>query len=510
MKRDLDALTGRTHDVLVIGGGIHGAFAAWDAALRGLSVALVDRADFGGGASANSLKVIHGGLRYLQQLDVRRMRESIHERSTLLRIAPTLMRPQPFVIATRGAGKESAAALGAALWLTDRIGADRNAGLAADRRLPGGRLVDRDELARLAPELPRDGASGGALWYDGQVTDPERLTLACVRAAADRGAAVANYVEVPDLIVSDGRVGGANAVDGLTGRSFAIRARATIVTTGGGPEWRVRRPGATPRARGRKLVPHRRLGGPAAFGVRSISPPDPGGSGGRYLFVVPWRESTMIGTFYRLSSLGETARGPSRKHLVDMIADVRHAMPDFHLAESDVRLVHAGVLPLKGGGEPGDPRTLAQRSRVLVNPQLRGMFFVVGVKFTTARALAREAVDLALASLGRGVRCATAVTPLDHARPAPAGRTPGEADVVRMIREEMAMRLADVVMRRTAMGTEGCPPRADLATVARIMARELGWDETRVAAEVHSVRAAYAPCDTSEPAAAEPMRAAHG
>ncbi|MBI1797739.1 MAG: FAD-dependent oxidoreductase [Candidatus Eisenbacteria bacterium] len=503
MTRDLDALTGRKHDVLVVGAGIHGAFAAWDAALRGLSVAIVDGGDFGGGASANSLKIIHGGLRYLQQPDVARMRESIRERAALLRIAPALVRPLPFVIATRGMGKQGAAAMGAALWLTDRIGFDRNAGIAGDRRIPDGRLIGRDEVARLAPDLPADGATGGALWYDGQAMDADRLTLACVRSAAARGAAAANYVRVAGLIAGGDRVEGARAVDEMSGRELAIRARVTIVACGGNPAWLAGAgdPGrGAPMALAMNLVTRRPLAGAAAFGVRFSAPPDPGGAGGRYLFVVPWRASTMIGTFYRLTTVAEAAGRPTPADLAGMLDQVRSAMPAFALTEADVRLVHAGLLPLEGERAPGaSPRLAAHAS---VRSARAGEITMIGVKFTTARHVARIAVDRALDQLGRRTRCATHVTPLDMgAGPgAQAGDAiaPGaaiSADAVRRtIRDEMALRLADVILRRTPIGGEGCPPRDDLDAVARVMAAELGWDETRRAGEIHAVRAAYAPC----------------
>jgi glycerol-3-phosphate dehydrogenase len=509
MRRDLDALTGRTFDVLVVGGGIHGAFAAWDAALRGLSVALIDRSDFGGGASANSLKVIHGGLRYLQQLDFGRMRESIEERSTLMRIAPALVKPMPFVIATRGMGKQSAAAMGAALWLTDRIGSDRNRGLPPERRMPGGRLVSRDELARLAPDLPVAGATGGAVWYDGQVTDPERLTLACVQGAAERGAVVANYVELRRLTIRAG-VAAAEVVDPLTGGTFRIQSRA-VVEAAGLPSELLQPTGRDGRvALAMNLVVGRRLAGAAAFGVRSMAPPDPGGSGGRYLFVVPWRDSTMIGTFYRLATMGELKGRPTRIDLVDMFAEVRRALPALDLRESDVRLLHAGLLPLKGSDERGDPRTLAQHSTVVASRAARGLFTMVGVKFTTARRLAQSAVDAVEGFLGRRTACTTAVTPLTHARPAADPAAIDEAEVIRAVRDEMAILLSDVVMHRTAMGTQGCPPRVRLEAVARIMGRELGWDETGVAAQISEVRSRYAPCTTNETADVPSLRVAHG
>src|SRR5918998_2222082 len=126
MRRDVDGLTGRTHDLLVVGGGVHGAAVAWDATLRGLSVALIERGDFGAATSANSLRIAHGGLRYLARGDFRRMRESIRERSLLMAIAPELVTPLPVLVPTQGVGSESRAAMRAALALNDLASLDRN------------------------------------------------------------------------------------------------------------------------------------------------------------------------------------------------------------------------------------------------------------------------------------------------------------------------------------------------------------------------------------------------
>ncbi len=150
MRRDLAALEGREHDLLVVGGGIHGVAIAWDAAQRGLAVALVEGNDFGSGVSWNSLKTIHGGLRYLQKADLVRLRESVYERSALLRIAPALVKPLSFLVPTYGHGVKGREAMGLGLWLNDLLSVDRNSGLPPERRIGRGRLLSR----------PRDAASG--------------------------------------------------------------------------------------------------------------------------------------------------------------------------------------------------------------------------------------------------------------------------------------------------------------------------------------------------------------
>ena len=175
MQRDISLLSGSNFDLVVIGGGIYGACVAWDASQRGLSVALIERGDFGQETSANSLKTVHGGLRYLQDLDLKLVRKMIEERSAYLRIAPHLVQPLPCLTPTYSKLMKSKAAMGFALRLNDLAGYDRNNHLAPDQEIPPSRLVSSEECRRILPGLPQKAETGGALWYDGQVYDTESL-----------------------------------------------------------------------------------------------------------------------------------------------------------------------------------------------------------------------------------------------------------------------------------------------------------------------------------------------
>ncbi len=185
MRREPSQLAEKQFDLVIVGGGVYGAAAAWEAACRGLSVALVDKGDLGAATSANSLKIIHGGFRYLQSLDLPRLRRSRAEMAALLRLAPRWVRPLACLLPTRGFGKQSRLLLGPGLLV--------HALLTLDQPIPGvpaGRLLSRREVAGLCPllaDLP--GLTGGALWHDAQVMDSERLVLAFLRSAAARGAA---------------------------------------------------------------------------------------------------------------------------------------------------------------------------------------------------------------------------------------------------------------------------------------------------------------------------------
>ena len=253
MLRDLSRLTEREFDLLVVGGGVHGLAAAYDAAQRGLSVALVESGDFGSGASFNHLKTVHGGLRYLQNADLKRMRESIVERRTLARIAPHLLTPLPFLMPTyrsspaaawRCVSRSSADAL---------VGRDRNAGVLPRLQIPMGRTMSRDECLRLFPAPARSDLTGGALWYDYQMRNTDRLTLAFGLAAAREGACLANYVRATTPLKSGGRVTGMRVRDGLSGETFDVRATHHAERRGGRRRPRdggIRRPAVLPADQG--------------------------------------------------------------------------------------------------------------------------------------------------------------------------------------------------------------------------------------------------------------------
>jgi glycerol-3-phosphate dehydrogenase len=483
LKRDLGALTGREHDLLVIGGGIYGAATAWDAAQRGLATALVDAGDFGAGTSWNSLKTIHGGLRHLQHADVPGLRESAYERAALLRIAPELVAPLPFLVPAYGHGTRGREALAAGLAANDLLTLDRNRGLPPERRVPRSRLLSRDEVLARLPGVERRGLTGGAVWHDAQVASTERLLIGFLAAAADAGAALANHAPAAALLRDGGRVAGARVRDGETGREADVRARLVVNATGPDLSAFAALAGIAPRAlpllHAGNLVLRRPVVAGQAVGAQSR---------GRFLFLVPWSGRAIAGTDYR-----PLAEGP-----VDVEAffeEVRQAFPWAGLDRADVALVHRGRVPGDGGAAG-----LMTRSRLVdheVEDGVPGLLSLLSVKYTTARGLAEQAVDLALRRLGRPpVRCRTATTPLPAARPL----TGPLADRARhAVDQEAARGLTDAVLRRLDLGTAGAPASSDVAVVLEAMAGRLGWDEARCAAERQALQAACAPPFASLP-----------
>jgi glycerol-3-phosphate dehydrogenase len=476
LKRDLGALTEREHDLVIVGGGIHGVAAAWDAASRGLRAALVEADDFGSGTSWNSLKTIHGGLRYLQTLDLKRMRESIRERRALLRIAPVLVRPLPFVVPTYGHGPKGREALSLGLWLNDLVSSDRNRGLPAEQRIPNGRLLSRREVLDLFPGVSEDGLNGGASWTDAQVESSERLTIGFARAAADAGAVLCNHLAAVAFLRRGAAVTGIRGRDGLGGGEIDIRGRIVLNAAGPGMDGVLALAGigrpTTPLLRAMNLVLTRNLVAGHALGASS---------GGRFLFLVPWRDRSIVGTAY---GPGET---PEPGDIPAFLEEVRRAYPWASLGAGDVSLVHRGRVPGRGGAGG-----LATRHQLLDHEALDGvpgLVSVQGVKYTTARGVAEEAVDLVLRRLRRPpTPSRTDAVPLDHARPL-EGTLDERSRVA--VREEMALTLGDAILRRLDLGTAGRPVAPDVDAVEGVLAEELGWSADRRAAERRALEEAY-------------------
>jgi glycerol-3-phosphate dehydrogenase len=554
VKRDLAALATREHDLVVIGGGIAGACVAWDAALRGLSVALLERGDFCQATSAVSLKVVHGGIRYLQHADIARVRESCRERSAFLRIAPHLVRPLPFVIPTYGHGMQGKEILWAAFRVLSAATFDRNAGIGdPEQRIPGGTLVSREEMLRRFGDLVEGrGLTGAGMFYDGQLRNPPRLVLAIVESAVRAGALAANYCEVRGLLRDGARVRGVLARDTVTGDPLEVRARVVVNAAGPYAEEVLTAAGAQdrpriPLSRDMAVVIGRRLVDRAALGVQTkYRDPDALLSrGNRHLFVVPWRSSTLIGVNSKVYEGDPSALRVSVPEVQGFLEEIREASPHLSLGLDDVTQVYAGLLPF-GENTPGAKDLSFGKRSILVDHEARGapgLISAVSVRFTTGRSVAERAIDLALVKLGKTSRaCATtrtrvhggaveslaalereagarcegrlaaeavrevvdahgseyaAVATLVEARPhlaEPLGASSiPRAEVVHAVREEMALKLTDVVLRRTQLGTERHPGAEALRQCAELMGAELGWDARRIEREIDEANGAYPP-----------------
>lgn len=434
MKRDIASLGEEVFDLLVVGGGIVGACTAWDGALRGLRVALVERGDFGSETSANSLKIVHGGLRYLQHLHLRRMQRSIRERSTWLRIAPHLVEPLPVLVPTYREGLQRKPLLRAALAINDLASRRRNDGVVAERRLPAGRGLSREESLALVPGLNTHRLTGGVLFHDAGMYSAERIVLEVVQGAHAAGAVVANYVQADasSIATPSGRPGHIISVrDVMTGRRIEMRARTIVNATGPGSPAIARQvmadgnPSLPDHSVAMNVVVPARDHAVAYTSAAATKDPDAVVSvGRRQLLFVPWRGRTLIGTAHFPHREGGAPNDLAREELLGRFLDeVNDAIAGPRVSREEVLLVHAGLLPAVTADGSSDIR-MVKEDLILDHTAegAPGIFSIISVKYTTARAVAERVVNGVFAALGfQPPPCSTHTTMLPGAS---ASRSP--------------------------------------------------------------------------------------
>ena len=529
----LDALEHERFDLLIIGGGINGAGIARDAALRGLRVALVEQSDFASGTSSRSSKLIHGGLRYLEQGEVRLVLESTRERERLRRLAPHLVRPMRFVYPIYAGGPVSRWKLAAGLWAYDIL-----AGL---RNVQRHRMLGVEGTRGAEPALLGDGLQGAGEYWDCW-TDDARLVLETLLSARDESAVVVSYARVVGITKDAGRATGARVSDCLGGRELTVRARAVVNAAG---PWMdavsdLDEP-SPPRLRPTKgvhvVVPRSRIGHEAAIVLHAVQD-------GRVMFVIPWDECSLVGTT-DTDHPGGAAVPPTveREDVAYLLDTVNHYFPEAHLTSADVVSAFAGLRPLVAppAGKEESPTDVSREEEIFVSHA--GLISVAGGKLTTYRLISAEVVDRVAERLVRTVDGALIGRSRTADRPLPGGSTPPEtlaaaaasrnghgvardvidhlagrygsrlgtvlgmvatdrtlgspvlpaqpdprAEVVAAVEGELALTLEDVLRRRTQLALfDRSAGSAAADEVASLMAERLGWspDDARAAAHAY-------------------------
>lgn len=526
----LQDLTTRSFDVLIVGAGIYGATLACAAARSGLSVALIDKGDYGSGASANSMKILHGGLRYLQQMNLPRMRQSILARRDGLRSLPYLTNPTAFLAPTGPSLTRCRWAYEVAARLNDLISLDRNHGVPSALHLPRTRVLSAAEMKARVPALQSE-ARHALLWHDVVIRNTERYTLAYVLSARESGAVTVNYVTALSLQTEQNRVTGVAVRDELGGDSFTVKAALTVNTTSAWRhDWEA---GDAPSrevswVRSMNIIVRKQWFGSCGVGVTN---------GGRNFFFVPFRDATMIGTSNEPHTGSPDQRPVTHDDLAGFIERINQVYPAVKLRVEDVSFVHAGVLPGRPGPtgvadpEPGD------RTGVLwggPHGDRENYVVVQGVKYTTAAYWADTIVRHVHRRLPRrpgrtskpvqkplyGAEASVSVGDFQASASALGWRMGAEmaqalwehfgaragevlaltrdvlslrdgipgtllpkAAIVYVVRYEDARHLDDVIFRRTDIGALGRPPSETCEVIGDIMAELGGWDVDRCAAE---------------------------
>jgi len=550
MIKNIRSLTEKEFDLVVVGGGIFGACAAWDATQRGLTVALLEKGDFSHATSAHHLKMVHGGIRYMQHGDVVRVWESSRERAALLKIAPHLVHPLPIIMPTYGHGKRGKAVLGVGVFLYDLLTLNRNMRIPdKGRQIPRGRMITRQEVLKHFPGVERRGLTGGAVFHDSQMYSPPRLALSFIRSAANAGADVANYIEVTGFLKRENRIAGVRATNVLSGESFEVRSK--MVLNAAGP-WATK---VLETGMGLHMAQKPVFSRDVCF---VVSRPPTGkyalacqirtedaeaiiSRGGRHLFIAPWRDSTLVGVWHGVFDGAPEEVTVTRGEMKKFLDEANAAYPDLSLTIEDIVVVNTGLILFAESQKETEKISFGKRSILIDHERehkVKGLITLIGVRATTARGMAEKAVDLIFKRMGRrSPGSKTETTPIfggqidrfdDYLRKARERRPNGledgvfdalihnygseysrvlkyvdarpdlgrrlgntmvlKAEIVHAVREEMAEKLEDVVFRRTDLGT-GCHPGEDaLLECARLMASESGWDEDREKREADEVR----------------------
>ncbi|MFQ6171572.1 glycerol-3-phosphate dehydrogenase/oxidase [Oryzobacter sp. R7] len=510
-------------DVLVVGGGVTGSGVALDAATRGLRTALVEMSDYASGTSSRSSKLFHGGLRYLEQLNVRLVREALHERELMLtRLAPHLVKPVPFLYPLKGRGWERPY-VGAGLALYDT--------LAGRSSLPRHRHLSRGGARTICPALRPDALVGALQYYDAQADDA-RHTLTVARTAAHYGAVLRSSTEVVGLLRDGGRVIGAEVRDVETGESTTVRASVVVNCTGVWTD-EVQELAETRgrfRVRASKgvhlVVPRDRINSETGLILRTAS---------SVLFVIPWGNHWLVGTTDTDWTLDKLHPAASRSDIDYLLSQVNSVLVT-PLTHDDILGVYAGLRPLLSG--ESEETSQLSREHAVARPS-PGLISVAGGKYTTYRVMARDAVDAAVHDIDRPVApCVTDRTPilgaegyaalsnslaslaaewslptwrvrrlldrygslvaevLEPTRTDPALREALDgadgylvAEVLYAVTHEGALHLDDVLTRRTRISIEVADRGVRAAdAVAGVVAPVLGWDEATVARELEAYR----------------------
>jgi glycerol-3-phosphate dehydrogenase len=535
MIKDLQQLHSTQFDLTIVGGGIHGAVLAYTAARAGFRVALLEKGDFAGSTSANSLKIVHGGIRYLQHGDFKRMRESIVSRRRMMALAPHLVKPLRCLMPTYGHGIKGRETMRLAFAIYDLIAFDRNQGLAAENHLPCGTAISRDEVKWQVPGIAEEGLSGGAVWHDAIAIDSERLVLEYLKEAVRYGAVVANYTEATKIDMVGGWVSALVARDLQTGREIRVASHAVVNAAGPWLEKLTGRDAASGDqlwATALNIVVKKRLFEKYAVGLEGYTDFTDKDAlikrGKRLFFFVPWQDRyTMIGTTYTPYQGVADDFSPTRQEVAAVLEDINKIYPHGRLTMENVTYFHAGLLPMKEA-EVGkaDSVQLDKSSMIIEHGPLdgrNGLFSIKGVKYTTAPDIAEKMVKILASDAWLGERAAGSylASPPRNLDFGPAINALGgeyaavrnhltthygsgwrevfrfivqhppanadeslwlleeppllAAEVRYFIHEEMAVTLADVMFRRTNLAAAECPARVTLQRIAGFMGGELHW-----------------------------------
>ena len=488
IARNPESAESEHYDIIIVGGGIYGVMLLLEAVQHGQRALLLERHDFGAETSYNSLRIIHGGLRYLQSLDITRFRESVAERQWFLRTFPDLVKPMPCLMPLYNNGVKRPSVLKAALLMNDLLSAKRNKGVPTTHAIHNGRILNVTETHQIFPGVISSGLTGAALWFDAQVTDSQRIVMEILHWACSLGAQAFNYVEVTDILKTCGSVAGVHVLDQENGKNYTYRCNTLINATG-------------PSSRAFSKRWDRNVPGlyrpSVAWNILFDSPPPsnhalaltPDGPNAVTYFLRPWKGRLLVGMGH-VPHLGplDGPPIPDKEQIENFIDDMNQMLPDASFSMDNIVHLYSGYLPVtEEGGIQLTKRAVIHDHGG--NGGVKGLYSIAGIKFTTARKEAERTLQLIL---GRE-KVKTQPRPERPAAPEVTcagfdwmpqkGDVAWKNDLKQLIEHESVLHIDDLVYRRTSIGDN--PDRV------RILAEEIAslfeWDEPRKQCEIASL-----------------------
>lgn len=474
MIRDLNKLNNKEFDLLVIGGGINGVAIAWDAALRGLKVALVEKGDFSGGSSAACFNIVHGGLRYLQHLDISRLLKSANEQKILRKIAGNLVRPMGFVLPTSGYGKKGKAFLKTGTTIYELLTLNKNLGFISSEKISSSKLIDKEQLHKIAPGIEIRNLNGAVIFYDCQMNSSERIVIEIAKAASGAGAVVANYLELlrkeKDKIFLR---------DVLSNQEIELKAKLIVNATGAWCSEVNQRLGVKKERdifAGIRFVKGIQLIFPKiieeyALGIESRKKnlSSKIARGGRSYFLQPWHDYTLAGTYEKVFQGKVSDFKIEQAEVEEFLEELESGYSDSRLNKENLKATFGGLIPLKSLAANGSYQV---RRDDLIKEVATDVLSVMGVKYTTFRVLAEKVVNQVMKKLGKerkGALTKNTIIKSDSNQNGNLFDFPNENLVKYFVEEEMAMLPEDILYRRNMLGVVGEVGEAEIARIKAMM-----------------------------------------
>ncbi len=485
IARDPEKCSQESYDLIIVGGGIYGIMLCFEAVRRNLRPLLLEKNDFISATSLNHLRTVHGGVRYLQSLDLRRFKESVAERKWFLKHLPQFVNVVPCLMPLYGKGLYRNSIFRIGLLLNDILSFNRNISIADKKQhLPRCKVINPEKTRELFPAVDQLGLTGSAVWFDATVEEYQRLMMELIKLAVTSGATALNYVSAAALLKENDCVIGVQAVDQETGKEYEFKA--PIVINAGGP-W-CREVAAALDKDHVSLFKKRLLVWNVQFNREALSDHALGLSplkgGGHNYFFHPWKDRLLVGTGELVVEKSEKETAVPAVAMEKFIKDINTAVPDLKITEADIQRVYSGILPAEENG------TMTKREKIFdhfKNGGPKGLFSISGIKFTTSRLVADKTLNRVYPKAKKmpheKILEKTEIRNLSFDYDWDSPKEDDLSMLKEIVENESVLHLSDLILRHTSLGDN---PKRAIKILPKIRPI-FDWDDNRWKEEVEQV-----------------------